>query len=189
MSQVLEQPVCQRRSRPYPGELANDAVRRFVHRVLRLCRPDRIYWCNGSGYELDRLTEQAVRDGVFKQPDNGQRVPTSATYAQVEPLFKDCMMGRTMYVVPFITAPTASTPSEIGVQITDALRTALTLAQTARVGDVALRALGANDTSFWRGVHSVGDGIGGHHFVCHDPPDDTMWSFGATNPGGADYGC
>jgi phosphoenolpyruvate carboxykinase (GTP) len=184
MSQILDQPASpnQRRPRrPHPGELANDAVRRFVHRVLRLCRPDRIYWCNGSDYELDQLTVEAVRSGIFEQPAVDGRAVT-ATYPEVEPLFKDCMKGRTMYVVPFITSPTASAPAEVGVQITDSLRTTLTLAETARVGDPVLHALGPGETSFWRGVHSAGDGIAGHRYVCNVAPDDTVWCFGTTNP-------
>ena len=119
-----------------------------------------------------------MREGVFNQLESEQGEPHTATFPQVEPLFKDCMKGRTMYVVPFITGPTAAAPAEIGVQITDSLRTTLTLAETARVGDVALRALGANDTSFRRGVHSVGDGIAGHRYVCHASANDT-WNFGS----------
>jgi phosphoenolpyruvate carboxykinase (GTP) len=89
------------------------------------------------------------------------------------------MIGRTMYVIPFINGPTASEPAEIGVQITDSLRTTLTLAEIARTGDIALRALRPNDTSFRRGVHSVGDGIAGHSYVCQSD-DDTLWNFGTS---------
>src|SRR5687767_7630162 len=54
-------------SRPHvsPNELANEHVRHFVHEALKLCYPDRIYWCNGSDFERQRLTEQAVREGVL----------------------------------------------------------------------------------------------------------------------------
>jgi len=176
MTQILEQPeVIHPKTRPrvHPGELANDAVRRFVHRAIRLCRPDRIYWCNGSDYERERLTEQAVREGAFEQckPDPSAATPgAEAPGAGIESLFKDCMRGRTMYVVPFMTGPVGGPPGKLGVEITDSLCVTLKIAETMRIGDVALRAMGPNDSSFARGLHSVGVGDGVPD--CPLPPDD-----------------
>jgi phosphoenolpyruvate carboxykinase (GTP) len=53
------------RTRVPPNVLANEHVRHFVHQAIKQCRPDRIYWCNGSDYERQKLTEQAVREGVL----------------------------------------------------------------------------------------------------------------------------
>lgn len=44
----------------------NEYVRRWVEELARLCRPDAIYWCNGSPEEYDRLAEVAVAEGKMK---------------------------------------------------------------------------------------------------------------------------
>ncbi len=55
-------------------EQANPHVHAFVQECGELCRPDNIYWCDGSADEKDRLTEQAVRDGVLLKL-NQQKLP------------------------------------------------------------------------------------------------------------------
>ena len=37
----------------------------WVDEMARMCKPDRIYWCDGSDEEARLLTEEAVTDGVF----------------------------------------------------------------------------------------------------------------------------
>ncbi len=40
-------------------------VQAWVHEMKELCQPESIYWCDGSGEEKDRLTQQAVDAGVL----------------------------------------------------------------------------------------------------------------------------
>ncbi|NLH74706.1 MAG: phosphoenolpyruvate carboxykinase (GTP) [Verrucomicrobia bacterium] len=43
----------------------NRAVVEWVEEMARLCKPDRIYWCDGSQEEKRELLERGVADGVF----------------------------------------------------------------------------------------------------------------------------
>jgi phosphoenolpyruvate carboxykinase (GTP) len=45
-----------------------------VNGLIKLCRPDAIYWCNGSRPERERLLEDAVKAGVLL-PLNRERLP------------------------------------------------------------------------------------------------------------------
>jgi phosphoenolpyruvate carboxykinase (GTP) len=37
----------------------------WVDKMARLCKPDRIYWCDGTQAEYDRLCEEMVQSGAF----------------------------------------------------------------------------------------------------------------------------
>jgi phosphoenolpyruvate carboxykinase (GTP) len=47
----------------------NRAVLAWVDEVARLCKPDRIYWCNGSEEEKERLTKESVASGEIEELD------------------------------------------------------------------------------------------------------------------------
>ena len=76
MLDILETPevATPEHAQVHPGDLANDHVMRFVHQAVRLCVPDKIYWCNGTFYEREKLLEQAVAEQVLI-PLNEQKLP------------------------------------------------------------------------------------------------------------------
>ena len=43
----------------------NPAVLRWVEEMAALCQPDQIVWCDGSEDEKERLTEEAVAQGIL----------------------------------------------------------------------------------------------------------------------------
>src|SRR4051812_3582920 len=60
-----------------PEEVApsrNAALTTWVAEMVALCKPDRVYWCDGSEDEKRRLTEEAVGKGVLI-PLNQQKWP------------------------------------------------------------------------------------------------------------------
>jgi len=48
-----------------PDNLNNKNLVSWVDEVATLCKPDEVYWCDGSQEEYDRLCGALVEDGVF----------------------------------------------------------------------------------------------------------------------------
>ena len=44
---------------------SNPHLIRWVEESARLLKPDRVFWCDGSKAEFDRLMKEAVADGTF----------------------------------------------------------------------------------------------------------------------------
>lgn len=51
----------------------NQRLLNWVDDMAKLCQPDRIYWCDGSREEYDRLCNEMVESGVFTRLDAQQR--------------------------------------------------------------------------------------------------------------------
>jgi len=45
----------------------------WVDEMARMCKPDRVYWCDGSDDERERLTQAAIAEGVLTKLDQTKR--------------------------------------------------------------------------------------------------------------------
>jgi phosphoenolpyruvate carboxykinase (GTP) len=115
---------------------------------------------------------------------NNHWMPPEEGKAKMQALYKGCMKGRTLYVVPYCMGPIDSPLSRCGVEITDSPYVVANMRIMTRMGAPALARIEREGT-FVKGVHSTGDLNPERRFIMHFPEDLAIQSFGSGYGGNA----
>ncbi len=132
---------------------------------------------------VEHLTFVCTKHKDDAGPNNHWMAPGEAK-AKMASLFKDCMKGRTLYVVPYCMGPIDSPYSRCGVEITDSAYVVINMMLMTRAGRPALERIG-REGSFVKGLHSTGELDPNRRFIMHFPEELSIMSFGSGYGGNA----